>query len=192
MEKKIVIFTDCGDTLVDESTEVRDARGVVIHCELIPGAKEALLALHARGHRIALVADGMTDSFVSILREHGIAHVFETLVISDAVGVEKPDPRMFTEAMREMGLTQADTSRIVMIGNNIRRDVAGANRMGICSILLSFTPRYRMQPTAEDQTPDYVVEMPLQLPPLLEQLELQQTYRAALAREIIPGYQYKE
>lgn len=192
MEKKLIIFTDCGDTLVDESTEIRNDEGVVIDCELIPGAKEALLALYNEGYRIALVADGMVDSFMNIFKQHGIEHVFETMVISEALGFEKPDKEMFEVAMENMNLTHEDAHRIVMIGNNIKRDVAGANRRGIMSMLISFSPRYAMKPKAQDQVPDYVVVMPAEIPPLLAQLNLQVHNREVLTKEDIPGHPYKD
>lgn len=45
-EKKLIIFIDSGDTLVDESTEYRkEGSEVVERALLIPGAKQALLAL---------------------------------------------------------------------------------------------------------------------------------------------------
>ncbi len=192
MEKKIIIFTDCGDTLVDESTEIRDEKGVVVSCQLIPGAKEAILSLHEKGYRIALVADGMVDSFMNIIKQHDIEHVFETLVISEALGCEKPDERMFNEAMKNMSLSAEDARRIVMIGNNIKRDIAGANRLGIISLLISFSPRYSMKPKAQEQVPDYVVATPKEIPPLLEQLNLQIHNREILKQEEDSSKVYKD
>lgn len=192
MNKKLIIFIDCGDTLVDESSETRDERGVVTGAELIEGAKEALLELYQQGHRIALVADGLVESFQNIIRSHGIEHVFEAQVISESLGCEKPHPLMFRQAMEKMGLTPDDACRIVMVGNNLKRDVLGANRMGICSILLSYSPRYRMRPETEEEIPDYVIAMPDELPGLVAQLEQQLHNRRILDRELVAGYPYKQ
>ena len=60
-----------------------------------------------------------------------------------------------------------------MIGNNIKRDILGANQMGITSILISYSPRYVMQPDCEEETPDYVISKPCELYELVEQLNLQ-------------------
>ncbi|ECE3082626.1 HAD family hydrolase, partial [Salmonella enterica] len=37
-DKKLIIFFDSGDTIVDESTEIRDEEGIVLTADLIPGA----------------------------------------------------------------------------------------------------------------------------------------------------------
>lgn len=181
MKKDLVVFIDCGDTIVDESTQVFAPNGDVLRAQPIPGADTALRELHKAGFRLALVADGRTTSFRNILEGNKLYDLFEVMVISEEEGVSKPHPQMFEEAMARMGLTAADASRIVMVGNNLKRDVLGANRMGIISILLSFSPRYVMRPDSEEETPDYVISMPCQLPPLLEQLDLQVQNRRILA-----------
>lgn len=170
-EKKTIIFTDCGDTLVDESTQVMDKNGDVLYAKMIPGAREALLSLHRSGYRIALVADGRVASFRNIFKELQLEHIFEAWVISEEVGVEKPAPQMFETAMERMKLTDQDCPRIVMIGNNLKRDILGANRMGMCSVLLTFSPRYCMTPETAKEQPDYIVDMPEELPALLEKIE---------------------
>ena len=35
MEHKLILFIDSGDTLINEATEIRNAKGVVIQAELI-------------------------------------------------------------------------------------------------------------------------------------------------------------
>ncbi|MBQ7370309.1 MAG: HAD family hydrolase, partial [Blautia sp.] len=63
-KKRLIIFIDSGDTLVDESSEIRKVPGgVVYEASLVPGAADALRELKAQGYRIALVADGLTESF---------------------------------------------------------------------------------------------------------------------------------
>lgn len=173
MSKELIVLIDCGDTIADESTQVFAPNGDVLSARPIPGAVEAVLALHQEGYRIALVADGRVRSFHNILGGFGLEHLFEVQIISEAIGAEKPAARMFEAALEALGLDKADTGRMVMIGNNIKRDVVGANRMGIGSILLSYSPRYDMRPRCAEEIPDYVISMPCELPALLAQLELQ-------------------
>ncbi|WP_246240840.1 HAD family hydrolase [Anaerocolumna sedimenticola] len=171
--KELIIFIDSGDTLVDESTEVRDETGTVIHSELIEGAGETLVKLYDSGYTIALVADGTKASFDNIYRENGLDYCFSAKAISGELKHEKPSEVMFFHAMKSLGLKESDKERIVMIGNNIKRDILGANRIGITSILLSYSPRYVMQPETEEEIPDYVISSPLELFGLIEQLNLQ-------------------
>ena len=66
MSKNLIIFTDSGDTIIDESTQVYDDKGIVTRAEFIPGAGEVLAWLKKEGYRIALVADGEWESFQNV------------------------------------------------------------------------------------------------------------------------------
>ena len=170
-EPKLILFTDIGDTIIDEGTEVRDKDGVVIHADCIPGARETYLALHAAGYSIVMVADGLVTSFANTMRENGLEDIFAARVISEAIGEEKPSRKMFDAAMKALGLDNGDKGRILMIGNNIARDIAGANRYGIRSVLLTWSPRRPFDPSSPDEVPTYRIAEPGELIPLLERLE---------------------
>ena len=172
MEKKLIIFTDIGGTIIDESTEVRKVQyGVVYSAECIPGAKETLLELYNRGHIIAMVADGLEESFHNTMEENGLDHVFKAWVISEKLKVEKPSPIMFQTAMDRLGLTDADKDRIIMLGNNLSRDITGANRFGIRSVHIDWAENYPKVPSNPDEVPTWVIHEPLELLPLAEQIE---------------------
>ncbi len=170
MNHRIILFTDIGDTIIDEGTEVRNAPGgVVLRAECVPGAREVMLSLHEQGYAIAMVADGLVESFHNTMTQHGLEHIFSARAISEAVGVEKPDPRIFQSAMDQLGLKDSDKGRILMIGNRPLRDVAGAKAFGIRSALLRWSPRYRDEWTAE--RPDYAIDGIEELPGLLKRIE---------------------
>ncbi|MGO4537762.1 HAD family hydrolase [Paenibacillus sp. 2TAB19] len=168
--KKLIVFLDSGDTIVDESTEVRDAEGIVRHAELIPGAAEMVRTLHEKGYTLALVADGEAQSFKNMFIQHGLYDCFTTMIISENIKDRKPSPKMFKAAIGALDLSEKDFSRTVMIGNNLSRDVKGANALGITSIFISWTPRYPHTPADESEQPDYTVSEPLQLIPLIDKL----------------------
>ena len=171
MKPKLIIFTDVGDTIIDEGTEVRQVPcGVVYHARCIPGAKETLLELHRRGYTIAMVADGLVESFRNTMEENGLAHVFSTKVISETLAVEKPDALMFRTAMDLLRLDEEDKSRVIMVGNNIKRDVTGANRFGIRSVLLTWSPRYQYEASVPEETPTFRIRSPEELLPLAAKL----------------------
>lgn len=172
MKKELIVFIDSGDTLVDESTEVKNVMGTVLKAKLFPGAEENLVKLYDNGYTIALVADGTKTSFDNIYLANGLDYCFSAKAISGELGQEKPAPIMFQHAMKELGLTDNDKQRIVMIGNNLKRDIVGANRMGIVSILASYSPRYDMNPINQEETPDYILDAPDKLFELMEELEL--------------------
>ena len=172
MDHKLIIFTDIGDTIIDEGSEVREVPyGVVLRADCIPGAKETMLALYEQGFTIAMVADGLTESFHNTMTQNGLEHIFAAKSISEENGVEKPDWVMFQKALERLGLTENDKGRIIMVGNNLKRDVLGARRFGIRSVLLSWSPRYNMVPSCEEETPDYVISRPDELLELVNRLD---------------------
>ena len=125
MDKNLIIFTDSGDTIIDEGTQVFDERGIVTEAGFIPGAGEVLRQLKEEGYRIALVADGEWDSFRNVYKKNGLGYCFEEWIVSEVVGEQKPARSMFDTAMEKMKLTDSDKPFIVMIGNNLKTDVAG-------------------------------------------------------------------
>ena len=171
MNKKLIIFTDSGDTIIDEATQVYDGRHIVQEAKFIPEADKVLRQLHEEGYTIALVADGEWDSFQNVYRRTGLDDCFDAWVVSEVVGQQKPAAIMFETAYEKLGLTEADKSRIVMIGNNLKKDVAGANRQGLISVWLDWSPRYFHTVEEPDWQPDYTVHTPLELLELIHRLE---------------------
>lgn len=169
--RNLIIFTDSGDTIIDEGTQVFDERGIVTKADVIPGADQVLKALYEEGYRIALVADGEWESFQNVYRQNGLGICFEEWIVSEIVGEQKPAKSMFDTAMEKMKLSDVDKTQIVMIGNNLKKDIAGANRYGITSIWLDWSPRYFHTVEEADWEPDYTVKTPDELLALLHELE---------------------
>ena len=170
-KKKLVLFTDIGDTIIDENTEVKEGDDLVLRAECIPGARETYLALHEAGYRIAMVADGPVASFRNTMSQHGLTHIFDAWIISQEVGEAKPSAAMFRAAMDAMGLTEADKGWVVMIGNNVKRDIRGGNRFGIRTILIDWSSRRSFDPELPEDVPTYRIHRPEELTALLDRLE---------------------
>jgi len=167
----LAICLDSGDTLVDEGTEIKDEQEIVQRAELIPGAAELVKTLKAQGYPLALVADGPVGSFANILTQHDLHHYFDAFAISEEVGVIKPDARMFHHALAQLGIAPADYGRVIMVGNNLERDIKGANALGIVSVWLDWAPRRAKIPADASEQPQYTIKLPLDLLPLLQRLE---------------------
>ncbi len=168
---KLIIFIDSGDTLIDESTQVYEGDEIV-SAEFIPGGREFLLSLHQRGYTIALVADGKNQDFLNVYHDPELKACFDAWVVSEVVGKQKPNAVMFEAAMQALQLVQADKQRIVMIGNNIRKDVKGANEFGITSIWFDWSPRYFHTVEHPSEQSCYTAKTYDQLYALIEELEL--------------------
>lgn len=171
MSKKLIIFTDIGDTVIDQGTEVRNDCQVVVKASCFPGMRECMRRLHDEGYRICMVADGLVESFYNTMTLNGLDDIFEARAISEEVGAEKPDLRMFEAAGKRMGLSSQDKKRTVMIGNYMARDIAGAHAYGILGILVRFSDRYPKEPTCKAEIPDFKADSPEELYSLIGRLE---------------------
>jgi putative hydrolase of the HAD superfamily len=175
----LVLLFDLGDTLMDEGTEIKDTEGTTLAAVLIPGMADALRGFKAAGHRLALVADARPDTPPNVLRQHGLLDLFETLAISEVIGaaagvtsIDKPDPRIFRTALDALGVPESEYGRVIMIGNNLERDIAGANRLGLISIFFHWNERRRTQPLTSDETPRYTVTSAGELIELVARISL--------------------
>ena len=96
--------------------------------DLIDGAEEVVKALHGRC-RLLILTNGLSEVQRTRLAHSGLAEYFEDIVISDEVGVAKPDGRIFDVAFERMGNpAKAD---VLIIGDSLSSDVAGGQAYGI-------------------------------------------------------------
>ena len=153
----VALLFDLGDTLMIEESEVKDAEGTTVQADLIPGMAEALRWFKARSYALALVADSRPNTPINVLRQHKLYHLFEYLAISEVVGVEKPAPSIFRVALEALGIQESDYDRVAMVGNNLERDIVGANRLGLISIFFHWNDRRRSQPRTIEEEPQYTV-----------------------------------
>ena len=100
----------------------------------IAGVTEALLDLQAAGYALAIVSNA-SGTMEQMLAEHRICSVGGTehadvaiVVDSDVVGVEKPDPKIFSFALEALGIP---AERCIYIGDTVHFDVNGARAAGI-------------------------------------------------------------
>jgi putative hydrolase of the HAD superfamily len=134
--RMIEAFATFGRTLsVEESLSVaalyrREHRA---HRALLPGARELLEALAGKV-RLGLVSNNAVAEQFDKLRRLDIARYFAAIVISEDVGVTKPDPRIFAIALERLGARAADT---VMIGDSRAADIDGACQAGLAAVWLN-------------------------------------------------------
>lgn len=121
-----------------------------------PGTREALQALLDDGYRLAVVsnADGRVEG---VLRDVELRDLFEFVLDSEVVGVEKPDPAIFLEACRRLGLAP---EACLYVGDLYPVDYLGATRAGMAAVLLD--------PLGLHRGPAPVVEKLADLGPWLE------------------------
>ena len=111
-----------------------------VYADVVP----ALEALQARGKRLAIISN-FSPNCEALLRELGVAHYFEFFIVSGIVGIEKPDARIFAEAIRA---ADADVREMVYVGDSVYHDVEGARGAGMDAILIDRANRFPDFPTA--------------------------------------------
>jgi len=134
----IHIFTDILARLKVESSEdsvstiLQLFRSLTINefC-LFPETLQVLLALEKK-FRLGLVSDSQEVYIIPELQLVTLDSLFESVVISSQYGYRKPDPRLFQQALKEMGLSTTDD--ILYVGDNWERDIVGATNAGIQSV----------------------------------------------------------
>ncbi|MGF1740249.1 pyrimidine 5'-nucleotidase [Vibrio profundum] len=97
-------------------------------CSMLPGAKELLDSLVGKV-KLGIITNGFTELQAIRLEKMGLSEYFEHVVISEQVGVAKPDVKIFDYAMQKMGT--ADKSRVLMVGDNLLSDIKGGIGFGI-------------------------------------------------------------
>lgn len=90
-------------------------------------AKEALKALSAC-YKIAVITNGFSCVQRKKYALHGMDEWVSALIISEEVGVSKPDKRIFDHAFKEMDCTSSET---LMIGDSLSSDYQGALNAGM-------------------------------------------------------------
>ena len=66
-----------------------------------------------------------------------------------------------------MGIGEGERNNVWMIGNNLARDIRGANMLGMVSVWLDWSPRRSKIPADQWEVPDYTVHLPLEVLNLL-------------------------
>ncbi|MBI5884202.1 MAG: HAD-IA family hydrolase [Elusimicrobia bacterium] len=89
-----------------------------------------------RSFRLGIVSN-FYGNLDSVLDGEGLLELFDTISDSGVVGAEKPDPAIFLHAARNLGLKAADC---LMVGDSVRRDMRGAEGLGMPHALITADP----------------------------------------------------
>jgi putative hydrolase of the HAD superfamily len=99
-----------------------------VYGDVLPAFEE----LRRRGKGLGLISN-WDVRLAGLLEQLGLRAHLDWIVISCAVGVEKPDPAIFQRAVAECELPP---DRIVHVGDSLEEDAMGARRAGLHSVWL--------------------------------------------------------
>jgi len=135
-------------------------------------AISTLEMLKSRGYRLGMISNTSDDKNVQgIVDRWGLRPFFDTILTSAALGIRKPDQRIFQVALDRLRVQPVAAA---MVGDTLNADVLGANQSGIYSIWIT----RRVDVTGEGQLaiqPQAVVTALHQIPDLLAQVEKDRT-----------------
>lgn len=110
---------------------------------LPPGLGEDVVStleeLRALGTKIGLISNtgrGPGEALRRLLQNYGVMKYFDALTFSNEVGCRKPDPRIFKQAVSELGL---ESTQVMHVGDNPDTDFQGARHAGMRAVL--FEPK---------------------------------------------------
>jgi putative hydrolase of the HAD superfamily len=96
-----------------------------------PDAEDTLRKLVSREIKLALLSNGEAKTQRAKIEKFGLYQYFSVCLIEGELGYGKPDPRFYEMAL---GMLSIAPNQAWMIGDDLERDIAGAQRLGMFSV----------------------------------------------------------
>lgn len=123
-------FTHWGEQLDVTAKQLNDEYldAMAKICAPLPGALTMLneLTSHAK---LGIITNGLERMQQIRLKKCGVEHLFDWLVISEVVGITKPNVGIFNHTLELMG--NPPRNEVLMVGDNATSDVLGGMNAGI-------------------------------------------------------------
>ena len=116
-----------------------------------------LLTLKKRGYAVGLITNGNHALQYRKLQMLGLQYIFDEIIVSGDVLVEKPDREIFQMMCDKLAL---DPGEMVYVGDNPRNDIAGARDAGYRTIWMESTGQWDFHLAPADETVKRVEEVP--------------------------------
>ncbi len=146
-----------------------------------PDVIATLEALRNRGLRLGVVSNAayLPRLMKEQLTALGLAPYFDAVTFSSEIGVRKPHPAIYADALRKLG---AEPSRTLFVGDRVREDVQGPKALGMRAVL---TREWRQED--DPGLADFVIQRLGELPAIVSRLALgtrgADTYNEVTSRE---------
>ena len=107
----------------------------------IPGGREALAALKRRGFVLGIVTDTIypIGRKMRWLNQVGVAEFIDVVACSTVVGVHKPDPAIYLDALRQAHLNPYEAAFV----GHAADELGGARSAGLATVAVLYEPDAR-------------------------------------------------
>lgn len=100
---------------------------------LLPGALELLDYLSVK-YELFILSNGFVELQSKKMATTGLTKYFKRLILSEEIGINKPDPALFEYALKVSGAQKSST---LMIGDAFESDILGAANAGLDQMFLN-------------------------------------------------------
>ena len=121
-----------------------------------PDVKSTILELDRRGYILGIIANTITETEIpDWMESDSLTQYFKAVVLSSKVALRKPNPEIYWEAARRVGV---DPCKCAYVGDNPVRDVEGTQSAGYGMMILIEEPAtLAKEPPTTVVKPDYII-----------------------------------
>jgi len=134
-----------------------------------PESEEVLATIRERRYRLGMISNCNPD-VPSMFEANPLKPYMEEIIFSSDVGLRKPDPAIYLEMTRRLGVVP---SECLYIGDGHDRELAGASRFGMTTVLVDDHVQGSFiwnRDEATDSTVDHSIKDLREILPILDQL----------------------
>ena len=118
--------------------------------------KSTILELDRRGYILGIIANTITETEIpDWMESDSLTEYFKAVVLSSKVALRKPNPEIYWEAARRVGV---EPCKCAYVGDNPVRDVEGTQAAGFGMMILMLEPAtLAKEPPTGEVKPDYTI-----------------------------------
>lgn len=174
---KISIPTSLARTIVGDVWQ-----NFIDNNKLYPDSIPVLNQLKQSDYKLGIITDCDSDVASGIIRKHNLTNIFDVKVISSVIKAYKPNPLLFSEAIK---LAKCSSDEGIYVGDS-EIDIKGAKEIGMISIIIKRdtphkeTPhpiKSQSLPKSENEIkntqPDFIINSLFQLIPIIKNIYLE-------------------